>query len=63
MKRLSDNAVVIIKPRGRVVVTSTAPLRCEGPGRIFNHVPGFEALKLATDFSAGDVTVTVRVET
>ena len=63
VKRLSDNAVAIIKPRGRVVVSSTAPLRLDRPERIFNHVPGFEALKLATDIPAGEVTVTVRVET
>lgn len=62
VERLSDTAIAVRRPRGRVIVSATAPLKRTGPERIFNHVPGFEAVKLAADIPDAGVTVTVRVE-
>jgi hypothetical protein len=62
VERLSDAAIAVRKPKGGVVVSATAPLKWSGPERVFNHVPGFEAVKLSADIPDAGVTVTVRVE-
>ena len=60
--RLSDTALAVRKSRGRVVVKATSPFKRVGPERIFNHVPGFEAVKLSVEIPDDGVTVTVGVE-
>ncbi|MCF7954362.1 MAG: hypothetical protein K9M75_01035 [Phycisphaerae bacterium] len=49
--RVSENRIEIQKPDGKVAVQSNCPLRIQDTGRdrIFNMVPGFEAVSIAID--------------
>ena len=52
--RISANRIEIRKPGGTLVVETNAPLEIENPGRprIFNLVPGFEAVPLFAEIPA-----------
>jgi hypothetical protein len=61
VERVSASCIAVRKPGGRVVVEAHAPLRRSGPERIFNHVPGLQAVKLMAELPPGGLTVRVRV--
>ena len=57
MERLSETSVRISKPGGSLTVSANSPLAvldCDGQ-RVFNHVPGFEAIPLSADWDPDDI--------
>jgi len=59
VKRISDRRYEVTKPGGTVVLEANAPLRvlASKRDRIFNQVPGFEAVPFAID-ATGDTAIT-----
>jgi hypothetical protein len=59
---VSETEVAITRPEGPVVrVSASRPLRVDGPGRVFNHVPGVQAVPVVVEIRGGeDVVVTIR---
>jgi hypothetical protein len=57
VRRVSDKKIEIEKPEGTVVVEANVPLRIQETGRdrIFNLVPGFEAVPIVVDFVPGQL--------
>lgn len=55
VRRVSDRRIEIQKPAGIVVIEANVPLRIRATGRerVFNLVPGFEAVPIVAEFSAG----------
>jgi hypothetical protein len=59
----SANGVAIVKAGGTLHVASSHPLRVNADERIFNHVPGFQALVLRVDLRQDqEAVLDVRVE-
>ena len=54
VRRVSEKRIEIKKPEGRVLVEANVPLRLASAGRIFNLVPGFQAVEIMADFLPGE---------
>ena len=63
--RVSKSRIEIKKPNGKIAVQANCPLRIQNTGRerIFNMVPGFEAVPIAADvkFDNGPSTVECKI--
>jgi hypothetical protein len=62
--RVSGNRIEIRKPGGTLIIEANAPLEIEDPGRprIFNLVPGFEAVPVFAEIPAhGKLSCSIRV--
>jgi hypothetical protein len=57
VRRISEQRIEIQKPEGIVIIEANVPLRIRETGRerIFNPVPGFEAVPIVAEFYPGQV--------
>lgn len=62
VEELTDNGVAFYKAGGKLTVKSShRPVLWQGQKRVFNHVPGFEALPLIYKASGKEGTITIRL--
>lgn len=59
---LKDGVCIIRKPGAIVTIQASQPLSLYAEGRIFNHVPGLEAVPLKVKDAARQLIVTVKAE-
>jgi len=59
---VTAEGVEVVRPEAVVRVSSSRPTRPADPGRVFNHVPGLQALPLRIDLRPGeDVVCRIRI--
>lgn len=63
VRQVSDTRIEIDKPEGTVVVTANAPLTIAAgtKGRVFNMVPGMEAVPIVMDAGDGKVPIVCEI--
>lgn len=63
IKIISPNKLEIYKAGGIVEISSSAPIKTPGNGRIFNFIPGMEAIPLQFETNHLDIKMVVRHHT